>query len=292
MNRFEVFRYILKFSYWFCKLLGLCPFHYNSRKELFEWSTYEIFYSIFIWASFMYFYPTSGLNIVVHLNPLVVISFFYLAMGTITIVFMIQCWHANKLSILLNETQILLKELLPFCHSISMWQSTQYGIMFVCKTIITSGAAQIASINCCVMLCKMLTGKVDYFAIFLVSLAYFLQTLVPNMFYTFILAASMQYHQMNAEIKNVADQSIVLMNQRQYASNNDQFRKLSRRLDYIASLHGKLTKHTKKINQIFGWQLLIVIGNFVAILLIEVRNAICIFKCAGWENLNSRKRNG
>lgn len=269
MKRHKIFLIILKISFWFCKLMGLCPFHYNSRKKIFDWSKLEIIYSIFIWVNFSYFYPTSGLSVVAHLNPLVVIAFFYLAMATITIVFAIQCWHAKQLARLLNKTRILLEEFLPFCQSISTWQATQYGLMFICKTMVTSGLAQIGSINCCTILCKIMTGKADYFVIFIVSFAYFLQTLVPNMFYTFILGASMQYHQLNEEIQRISEEAVQLMKNR-YNNSTEQFHKLSRRLDYIASLHGKLTVHTKNVNNLFAWQLLVVIADFVAILLIEV----------------------
>lgn len=250
--------------------MGLCPFHYNSRKRLFNWSIFEILYSIFVWMNFSYFYPTSGLRMVVQLNPLVVFVFFYLAMATITIVFIFQCWNAKKLAALMNKTRILFKELLPFYRSISTWQSTKYGIMFVCKTVVVSGIAQVASVNCCVILCKQMTGKVDYFVIFIISVSYFLQTLVPNMFYTFVLGALMQYHQLNCEIRKISNQIILLKKVKYDKNAYNHFRKLSQRLDYIASLHGKLTVHTINVNKIFAWQLLVIIGNFVAVLLIEV----------------------
>lgn len=272
MKHRSIFVLILKCFYLFCKLLGLCPCHYNSRRKLFDWSKWEIIYSVFVWINFSYFYPMIGLKMMTHLNPLVVISFFYLSMVTITFIFAIQCWHAKKLAALMNETQILMEKLLPFCHSISKWQSIRYGIRFIYKTIVTSAIAQIGSINFCVILSKMMTGKVDYFMIFIISIAYFLQTLVPNMFYTFVLGTSMQFHQLNAEIQKIADEANLLTKNTRDHNSNERFHKLSLRLDYIASLHGKLTVHTKNVSKIFAWQLLIVITSFVAILLIEVND--------------------
>lgn len=268
MKRKQIFHQILKLFYWFCKAFGVCPFYYDSSSESFNWTKWDIFYSIFIWANFSYFYPTSGLNVVAHLSPLVVIAFFYLAMTTITIVITMQCWNVKKLTILMNETMWLFEELLPFCSSISTGQAVRYGIWFVGKIFITSGLAQIASINCCTIICKTMLGKVDYFVIFIVSVAYFLQTLVPNMFYTFILGISIQYHQLSGEIKKIVRQNNFMMKNN---CANDFFDMLNKRLNYIASLHGKLTIHALKVNKIFSWQLLIMITNFVAIILIEVR---------------------
>lgn len=265
-----IFLLFLRLFYWFCKLLGLCPFHYDSQQKSFAWSKWDILYSIVIWVSFSYFYPTSGLNAIAHLNALVVIAFFYLAMATITFVFVMQWLHVKKFTILLNETQKLLHELQPFWENCSRWNTIRVGFWFICKTVITSGIAQIASIECCVILCKMMTGKVDYFVIFIVSVSYFLQTLVPNMFYTFILGATLQYHQFNIEIEKIAYQANLHIKCTDVES-NELFYKLSKRLDYIATLHGKLTIHTIEVNKLFSAQLLIVIGNFVAILLIEVR---------------------
>lgn len=278
MKFYKIFLIILKCFYWFCKLFGLLPIHYNSRKNAFNWSKLEILYSIFVLVNFSYFSRTNGLSIVIHLNPVLVLAVFYMAIASITMVFTIQCYNAKKLAVLMNETRILLIELLPFCHSISTWQSAQCGIMFICKTVVASGLALIGVISCCVILCKMMTGKVDLFVIFIISITHFLQTLVPNMFYTFVLGASMQYHQLNGEIQKIANRAVFLMKNQMNKNSIYQFRKLSRRLDYIASIHGKLTIHTKKINEIFAWHLLIIIANFFAILLIEV--GVCMYFCS------------
>lgn len=273
MNKKQIFLIFLRLFYWFCRLFGVCPFHYNSRKNAFDWSKWEILYSIIIWANFSYFYPTSGLRSVVNLNRLVVISYFYLAMGTITFVFIMQWIHVKKFTNLLNETKKLLEEFRPFCAKITGWDMIKAGFWFICKIVITSGIAQIASIVCCVALGKMMYGKVDYFVVFIVSVSYFLQTLVPNMFYTFILGVSIQYHQLNIEIEKISHQANY---HKKYSDSesNELLCKLSKRLDYIATLHGKLTVHTTKVNKLFSAQLLIVIGNFVAVLLIEVKTQI------------------
>lgn len=273
MNHALIFSIGLKIFYWFGKLLGLCPFHYNSRKKLFVWTWTEIFYSFFIWSNFSYFYWTSGLNGVTSLNPLVVIAFFYLAMFTIAIVFMMQCLHTKKLVNLLNETGKLLQQLKPFCDKLSTWHALRYLALFISKTLVTSGVAQIASISTCALISKLMTGKIDYFVIFIVSVAYFLQTLVPNMFYTFILGASMHYQQLNNEIlRIVGHANAVIQNRATGRMPNQDYRliQLSQHLDHVASLHGQITIQTRKANKVFSLQLLITIGNFVAIILIEV----------------------
>lgn len=260
----------LKCFFWYCKLFGLCPIHYDSRKNAFDWSTLEMVYSMFICAMFSYFFPTSGLTTIAHLNPLVVIVFFYLVMVTITITFIVVFANVQKMTVLMNETKNLIDELQPFCRQTSNRQCFRAAISFICKTVVTSSIAQFGSTYCCIILCQMVTNDVDYFVIFIVSMAYYLQTIVPNMFYVFILCVSMAYNQLNAEIMEIAKRANFYAKYCNNSESSELFGKLSTHLDHIASLHGKLTAHTIKVNEMFSWQLLIVIGNFVAILLIEV----------------------
>lgn len=265
-----IFAVGLKIFFWFCKLFGFCPFHYNSRRKRYNWTWIEIIYSISIWANFCYFYTTSGLSAVARLNPLVVVAFFYLTMSTITMVFLIQCAHANQLANLSNKTYALLQELKPFCSSLSNVHAFRYGMLFLCKIILTSGIAQVATIVCCSLIGKMISGSIDYFVIFIVSVAYFMQTLVPNIFYTFILGISMHYRQLNNEVEKIVAEVRRFVKDKHVIQSANQFNHLIQRLDCIATLHGKLTIHSKNVNDIFSLQLLITISNFFAIILIEV----------------------
>lgn len=264
----------LKWFYWFCKLFGLCPIHYDYHKSAFNWSTLEILYSIFIWAMFSYFFPTSSLIILSRLNPLVIIVFFYLVMGTISIIFVVMFVNVQKMTVLMNETMNLINELQSCCRQISNQQSIRAAISFILKTIVTSSISQFGSIYGCIILCQLESNDIHYFMVFMVSMAYFLQTIVPNMFYVFILCVSMAYNQLNAEIENISNRANFYAKYCNNSKSKDAFEKLTIRLNHIASLHGKLTAHTIKVNQVFSWQLLIVIGNFFTSLLIEVNNLI------------------
>lgn len=272
MQRRRIFVISLAIFYWFWKLLGLCPFHYNSRKDAFNWTWSEILYSVFIWINFAYAYPTA-LSDFRGLDSMIVWTFFYFAMITITIVFVVQCLHAKKLTDFLNETLHLMRDLQPFSEKISTLNAIRWGFMFACKTIFIGGIGQIITVFFCVNVSKIVAENINFFVIFVVSMANFLQTLVPNMFYTFILGVSIQYHQLNAEIQLIVDQAKLLTMTKydiKMQNSSFQFIQLSKRLKHVASLHGKITMLTKKVNQVFSFQLLVVITNYVAILLIEV----------------------
>lgn len=273
MKHQTIFAVGFKIFFWFCKLFGFCPFHYNSRTKLYNSTWIEIFYSILIWANFCYFYATSGLSAVTRLNPLVVVVFFYLTMFTITVVIMIQCAHANRLANLSNEMSRLWQELRPFCSSLSGLHAFRYGMLFLCKIILTSGIAQAATIVCCSIITQMISGSVDYFVIFIVSVSYSMQILIPNMFYTFILGISMYYHQLNNEVEQIVNEISKFVNEKHVIRGADQFDhhiQISQRLDCIATLHAKLTTLSSKVNDVFSLQLLITICNFFAIIVIEV----------------------
>lgn len=274
MQRRRLFSISLTIFYWFWRLLGLCPFHYNSRKDAFNWTWLEILYSVLVWMNFAYFYP-AGIWFFRVFDSLIVWSFFYFSLITITIVFAVQCVHVKPLTDLLNETIHLMRDLQPFTAKISTINAFRCGILFAFKTIFIGGTLQMVSVVFCINMSKMLTDQVDYFVIFLVLIAYFLQTIVPNIFYTFILGVSIQYQQLNAEIQNIADQATLLTktnygNKTQYSRSSLHFIELSNRLKHVASLHGKITMLTKKVNQVFSFQLLVLITNYVARLLIEV----------------------
>lgn len=277
MNQNQVSLSILKYFYRFCQIFGLCPFHYDRKMKSFTAQWYDIVYPILVWINFSYFYPTSGLSIVSVLNPLVVIAFFYMAMLTISVVMFVQCLNSKRMANLVNETMALFEELKQMYSSDIKVYNAKSIRLFLCKILLASGIAQVGSVNCCVILCQMMTKKTDYFVIFIVSVAYFLQTIVPNMFYTFILGIIVQYKQLNAEIQKVVDRiNSLLQKQNEYRTSHLEvkFREMSKRLDYIATLHCKLTQHTLKVNRVFSLQLLVVIGNFTGILLIEVRRKI------------------
>lgn len=269
---------ILKFSYLFCMGFGLCPFWYHFQRKTFETYWYHLMYPILVYTAFSYFYPTSGLAVISLLNPLVVVAFFYMTMANISVIFAMQCMNAKHIVKFLNQL-IVFEDRLSILYARTI--ENQYLrpiLLFLFKTVVVSCFAQLAVINCCIVLAQMLTGETDYFVIFIISVAYFLQTIVPNMFYTLVLHATFHYKQINREIsKVVSDTRTVASSPALRATAIDRrmvFFNLSERIDLIASCHGTLTTQIIKANNIFSKQLLVSSANFVGILIIEVNKKI------------------
>lgn len=279
MDQKRLILLILKFSYGFCMSFGLCPFWYNPQRRSFETAWYHLVYPILVYTAFSYFYPTSGLAVISLLNPLVVVAFFYMTMATISVTFIVQCMNAKHIVNFLNQL-IVFEDRSNILYAKTI--ENQYIrpiLLFLYKTVLVSCFAQAAVINCCVILAQMLTGQTDYFVIFIISVAYFLQTIVPNMFYTLVLHTTFHYKQINREIENVVNetQKIASSATSVYTpqERRTKFFELSERIDLIASWHGILTTRIIEANGIFSKQLLMSSANFVGILIIEVNSAQC-----------------
>lgn len=240
----------------FCTIFGFCPFQFNSKKFIFEINFFYYFYSILFYLVFAYLYLTSGLTIILKLNPLAMISFVYLSIMAITVTFIAQWFNAPGLVRIFNNEKLFLFELFSACGYSKLFRESL--LMILCKTLIVSAIAQIAVINGCIILGKLVTGHVDYLVIFIVSVAYFLQTLVPNIFYVTVLTSTFFYRQMNENILS-------------FAKENDR-KLISEKINRLAALHFRLTKVLNKINSVLSIQLLASTADFVAILIIEVKS--------------------
>lgn len=263
---------VLTFHFIVSALFGYGPFHYNIRNQRLEVAFYDFIYPIIVCASFLYFYPAS-LSIISNINVLVVIAFFYMTTITVFLTFLIQCLNAKKLSNFFNDFADLLFNLTKFYGPKAKFNYNRYVTLLLYKTVLISTISQSALIYCCINFTQMMTQKVDYLVVFVTSVAYFLQVLVPNMFYSIILVATIHYEQLNKEIKKVIDRISRVTENR--SSNRRENRSqallnLSQRLDNIAYYHCKLSEHTTRVNRIFSLQLLVSTSNFVGILLIEV----------------------
>lgn len=252
---------------------GLCPFWYNLQRKTFETAWYNLVYPVLVYTAFSYFYPTSGLAGISLLNPLVVVAFFYMTMATISVIFLVQCMSAKHIVKYLNQLIIFERRLNILYAQTSNKHYLRPILLFLYKTVLVSFFAQLAVINCCVILAQMLTGQTDYFLILIISVAYFLQTIVPNMFYALVLHATFHYKQINHEIEIVASETEGIASAAaKYTAQErrQQFFNLSERIDLIASCHGTLTAQIIEANGIFSKQLLASSANFVGILIIEV----------------------
>lgn len=263
-----------KLFYWYCKILGLFPIHYNSQKKLFTWTWREIVYSTLISLNFSYFYWTNVYNLFIHLNPIVVFAYFLFNLCTLAAIFVVQCLHVGKLANLLNQLAVLLKnEFNNIQKSLSLWQIIRSGMRFFQKIIFINGIATAATMVFCETLCKIVTGKIDYVVIFVMSMMYILQMLIPHMFYAYILVISIHLRQLNAEIQKIRNKVSVLGTNDDGGTTpnlNDRFIELNHRLGHLFKLHRKIGTITRQVNQVFSFQLLVVIGNLIIMILIEV----------------------
>lgn len=266
-------KFLLRFCYIFSRVFGLIPFRYNDETKTFVTAWYDKIYPIVIYFLFAYTYSTSGLSVISVLNPLVVVAFFYMTVSTISVIFLVQCLTAKRICVFLNKAAHLNGELYQRYRLLPGTHYRSHVLLALTKTTAVNFLAQIAVAYCCSVLGQVLTGKVDYFVIFIISVAYFLQTIVPNMFYVGILGASFHFEQINREISGVVAEAATLANGcRDFGLKEvrEHFGKLTNRLNDIAVLHGRLTTLTTTANTICSLQLLVSTANFVGILLIEV----------------------
>lgn len=273
MSNFRILKSLIKIAYFLSRLCGMVTFHYSDNDGKFVSYWYDLIYPIISYLSFAYFYPTSGLSVIAVLNPLVVVAFFYMTVSTISVMFVLQCLRAREICILLNDIMLLNDELVERQRQLSARSVWPYVLLGLAKIIFVNLLAQAAVIYCCSQLGVMLTGHVNYFVVFVVSWAYFWQTIPPNMFYVGILGASFHFEQLNTEIASVIkDASKLCRGQRDFTMPDikENFDKLTNRLNVLAVLHSRLVELVTRANSICSLQLLFSTGNFVGILLIEV----------------------
>lgn len=270
---------LLQFGYKFSRIFGLVPFRYNDETKTFVTAWFDIIYPVVVYLLFAYTYPTSGLSVVSVLNPLVVVAFFYMTVTTISVIFLVQCLNAQRICVFLNKAAHLNSELYERYRNFSGAHYRSHILLALTKTTVVNFLAQTAVAYCCTVLGQVLTGRVDYFVIFIISVAYFLQTIVPNMFYVGVLGGSFHYEQINREIIGVvAEAATVAHGCRDFESEEvrEHFEELTNRLNDIAVLHGRLTTLITTANSICSLQLLVSTANFVGILLIEVIGVIIL----------------
>lgn len=176
--------------------------------------------------------------------------------------FIVQCLNARAIAKLLCEIRILLMELIGYFELSSNFHVLKSISKFICKLILVGGAAHVTIIRSIPIIFRMMSKEMDYFVMILLSISHLLMTLVPNMFYGFIVGTTIQYERINNRIRQI------MKNAERHIGLDE----LKKDLDYMAILHGRCTELTIKANRIFSLQLLTVMTSFVGNLLIEVRN--------------------
>lgn len=269
----KLFKNLLKCAYVFVSVCGLCPFRFDFEEKRFKSSTFMRLYSVFVVLSFSYFYPTSGISVVSTLNPLVAMTFFNLSMTTICSTLVIQIMHSEKIVELLNDAIRFLYDFNKFIdrHKVNYLTSI---CTLIFKTVFVNAMSQYACIDGVSTILTQMTGKKNYFAIFMVSLAYTLQTMIPNIFYGSLMAVSFYLEQISEKIDDIVVQAKRVSNvdANEYAKEKV-YCELSDRLDEIIVHHSRLVELTIRLNGLCSFQILLSITNFFGILLIEVNYA-------------------
>lgn len=262
--------FLLKFAYIFVSLFGLCPFLFDYHEKRFKTSVIMQIYSTLVVISFSYFYPTSGISVVSALNPLVAITFFNLSMTTICLTFIVQIINSHKIVNFLNDSIQFLFNFNKFVdrHKVKYISSIFAVILKVGVVNLMAQYALIAGIN---LILIQVTGKKDYFSIFITSVAYTLQSMIPNIFYSSLLVVSFYLKQINEKIDDIVVQaeSISDLEENEYMKQKV-FCELSDRLDEISTYHIRLIGLTNRLNKLCSFQILVSITNFFGILIIEV----------------------
>lgn len=191
-------------------------------------------------------------------------------MTTICLTLVVQIMHSHKIVQFLNDAIHFLYNFNKFIdrHRVN-YLSSIFAIIF--KIIVVNLTAQYACIDGINTILTQVTGKKDYFAIFILSVAYTLQSMIPNIFYGSLLGVLFYLEQINAQIDDIVMKA-------KWASNADEnkymkervYCELSDRLDEIITYHSRLIELTIRLNRLCSFQILLSITNFFGLLLIEV----------------------
>lgn len=264
--------------YTFITLSGILPVRYDPATRQFRSSAWMLIHSTVVLCTFSYVYMTSGVTAISALNPLIAIVFTDLTLSSICITFALQCLNARRIVRTLNASVRLIGQLnatLLGCRA-DGWinDSDVIGLLlrFGCKIVLVNGMAQWALITALYNLLLLITGKRDYSAIVIVSMGYFMQTMVPNMFFAVMLASRFYYERINAAVAATLTE---VHRMEETVDRSEHFRqldfcRLSDRVDELAVQHERLTRLIGDINRVMSLQLLCSTINFFGILVIEV----------------------
>lgn len=273
MDNTTRFRALLKFCYYFVKVFGFLPIYFNCNKNRFETCWPQIVYSLLVLVSFAYIYLTSGVAVISALSPLIAVAFTNLSVTTICVTCLLQCKNHSRIVKFLNQSKAFFHRLnLALITDGKEKQYRRHLWRLFIKVVAVNFIAQFALINAMHNLLVLLTGSRDTVAIFIVSAAYFMQSMVPNIFYAALQVADFYLHRINNETRSIVRRAKYIEN----SSNLGKFAKswqycgCSDRLDELAEHHQKLTNLMVELNQLFSLQLLFNTLNFFGIFVIEV----------------------
>lgn len=273
MKHYSTLKVFAKLAYYFVKGLGFFPIHYDCHTKQFQTSRPQLVYSLLLLIAFSYTYLTSGVSIISALSPLIAVAFTNLSVTTISITLLLQCKNHQSIVLFSNRSKDLMlqinRTLLNNKQPINI-RSQLVRLAF--KLVFINFMAQFAVIKALHNLLIMITGSKDLMAIFIVSMAYFMQTMVPNIFFVALQVANFYLDLINQEVLNVVRRA-------SFMQDNCKFSKFARieehcscsdRIDELAELHQTMTHLLKDLNKLCALQLMFNVLNFFGILIIEV----------------------
>lgn len=262
------------FAYYFAKVLGFFPVRFNSRCNRFQSSRRQVVYSCALLVAFAFTYLTSGVAIISALSPLIAIAFTNLSVTTICCTLLIQCKHYRSIAAFCNQSKDCIERLDRSLGTATTNCRPQL-LRIAFKFFYVNFMAQYAVIKALHNLLVSITGSNDFVAIFIVSMAYFMQTMVPNIFFSVLQVFDFYIDQINREVQRVVDRAKCVEDNRRSTKFAKTFAycSCSDRLDELAELHQSIVHLLGDLNGLCGPQLLLNILNFFGIFVIEV---ICI----------------
>lgn len=257
-------------SYTFATILGMLPVRYDRTAARFRTSGWCQGYSLVVLVLFSYGYKTSAVAVISALNPLIAIVFTDLTLGTISATVCLQCWQRHRIVLVLNRSKRIRARL------DAVLLEDNYGgalVRFFVKVIAINAIAQCAVTRALHNLLFTITGNRDYLSIVLVSMAYFMQTIVPNMFFAAVLVARFYLVRVNVAIDALITEAGRLQEDDVLSAHGKQVRFcwISDRLDALSELHQAILELLDELGCIHSLQLLCSTLNFFGILIIEVR---------------------
>lgn len=266
----DILTNLLYCAYRFVTLLGMLPVRYCWRTATFHTSHWHCAYSLAVLAIFAYGYLTSALVAISAIHPLVAIVFVKLTLVTIAATVCMQCCRNRQLSSILNDA-VRLATALDASVCTAGHTGPPLRHLFV-KVVLLNAMAQCALIRSLNFLVLALTGSPDYVAIAILSVAYFMQTMVPNMFFAAVLSVHFYLGRLNAAVSHAIATAQRVQNDRRSSVHAKQlaYCRISDRLDRLAELHLELTQLTLRLNAAHSLQLLSCTLNFFGVLVFEV----------------------
>lgn len=276
MGRTEILFIVIKIFYWLFKMSGLCPYHFVSHSKKIQTAWYEIVISLINLIIFSYFHRNIGTRLMaLTLNPQLAIEANNLEACAGLILFIDQFARARVIASLLTDARDILMESiqqLNIFEHLNVW--TSIGKVSV-KIVFGLGIFLLSSYEQLAILFETFGGFVDHFGIVMISAVYSLIFVIPNIFYAFVVGASIQYERINQKIQHIHKKA-ERIDRKRYRndfvsrSNNRLNYHLTQELDYLANLHGKLTELIMNINGQFTVPLLMFYTSCVVFPMVEV----------------------